>query len=712
MKPDSQTNLETLFNPKSVAIIGASEKSYEGVSLYRGLKKGGFAGNIYPVNHKRDELFGVKCYRNVLDIPEDVDVAAIAVPRRAVLSVVGDCIEKGVRGAVLITAGFAEADNSGRELQSELVTLANEGGMRLIGPNCMGYLNVNNGIFLTSGAIADSLQKGSVGLVSQSGSMFWGIASNRRRLGFSYLISAGNSADLNCWDYVDFLIEDPGTKIITLFLESIQPADRFLEVARRARLARKPIVVLRVGTSERGREAALSHTGSLAGSEVVVEAAFKQYGIIRVQDLDELLETAKLLSHFAPHAPGRYHVAFATLSGGEAAHLADLATEVGLPLASFSKSTVSQLSSRLPSWRTVRNPLDVGGAGLGNVEVIGQVLDVLLQDEGVDVVFVCRSMPPSRPSRLTEGLLRAVQNVADASEKWCALFTPVSGEVDSEVVRDFEKTAPLLQGTTESLRAIGHWLNYCKFLQIPETSKQAEEVTPSVDSVNVGSLPETPNGILNEKEAKDLLSHYGVCTTHDRIASSHSDALVAAHDIGYPVVAKVLSKEIAHKSDLGLVQLNINSDAELKLAYEELLGRAKAHVPESALEGVLIQEMVSGGREMIVGLKWDENFGQTVLLGFGGVFTEIIGEFSVRLAPLTRADAREMVAGLKGYELLKGARGGAVLDIEALEVTLLQLSKLGISMGAKLRTLDINPLIVLPKGQGTVAVDALAVIAK
>lgn len=699
-------NLTSLVSPGSIAVVGASERPGPGRQVVENLIQLRYPGQIYPVNPRYKSVLGVPCYPSLSEVVQNgnqVDAVAILLGRDKVLPILEEAAEVGVQAAWAFASGFAEAGPEGKALQERLSGFCSEAGIAFCGPNCVGLLNPQARTALYSAPISPSLKAGRVGAVLQSGSVCLALANSNRGLGYSLLVSSGNEAVLDSTDYIAYMIDDPHTDVILAFIEQFRHPDRFIEVARRARDKGKPIVVLKVGRSRMAQRAAMAHTGALAGSDAVHDAVFKKYGVIRVDDLDEMLETAETLTKLKNNLPKGNRVGMITVSGGEIGLIGDLAEGLGLEFPDWSPQAKEAFQSALPPYSAISNPLDAWGSGKID-ETYPPCMAAAARDEKIDLLVISQDAPdglaPAQVDQYTV-VARAAAQVAKESGKPVVAISNLSGRLHPDLRRIFDQGGvPLLRGTREGLRAIHHLIRYAQALRsrlpaLPSSKKTTKEF--------IGS-----GGVLSEHEAKRILAEYGIPCPKEALCRSEEEAVVSASCIGYPVAVKAVSPKLPHKTEAGVVRLGIESEEELRSAFREVLANATRHLGKEELDGILVQEMVTGAvAEVIVGLLRDPSFGPVVVFGLGGTMVELFQDRALGLPPLTREEALDMVRSTKAGKLIAGFRGQPPGDLEALIDVLVCVSNLAFDLGDRIRALDINPLLVLPKGQGVKAVDAL-----
>ncbi len=710
------------MKPTSIGVIGASQRMGRATRVIVNLQRFGYGGRVFPINPKYAEILGLPCYPDLGTTPEPMDTVVIAIPAEHVLRVATAAAERGVRGAVILSSGFAEAGPAGRERQAALQRLADERGLLICGPNCYGVFNVRLGSATFSADFGEVPRPGSVALVSQSGGFSHAIAEHlmhQRCVGLSYIVSCGNQAGLTVEDYLDFLVRDEDTQVIGAFVEGFKRPDALRQVARRAKEARKPLVVLKVGRSDGARQAMLAHTGSLAGTPEIIEAALRQSGIVQVASLNEMLDTLTLLSAATRYRRPGWRVAVLSGLGGECGHVADVADRVGVELPPLSASSATRLAGFMPEFANPRNPLDGTGAMYEDASLFPALIDVLLHDETIDVIATnwrVNVPPPGgwAPSR------QFAKDVSEAlragTDRLVVGFTSFAGgDLDQEVVSTLAGVGvPFLEGTETAMLALRHARDHRRFLDAPD-SEQTAASTPVGAATHAGRQPSpggpsataTRRGVLSSADAMRLLREFGIPLVETLPARSADEAVRIAARLGYPVVLKVDSPDIAHKTDVGGVRVGCQDARSVRQAFAQMLDEVRRRAPAARLDGVVVQPMVAGGTEMILGIKSDSLFGPAVVCGFGGVLVEVLRDVAVRVPPLDATEAQAMIGDLRGGRLLRGVRGRPPADIPALADTLVRLAALAEAHRQRLKALDINPLLVLSEGRGVVAVDWL-----
>jgi acyl-CoA synthetase (NDP forming) len=683
-------DLHRFFHPKSIALIGATDdKRRAGYALFLKVRERGEREGtvVYPVNPRLEELDGVKCYPSLAEVPGEVDVAVIMIGDAE--KGLRDAVAKGAAFAIIFTAGFAEMGEEGAAKERELAEIAREGGVRLFGPN------TNLNAFETF----PETDERKLALITQSGHQGRPIAQGTDLgIGVAYWAPTGNEADLEFADFVEYFVEQPEVAVVAAYIEGFKSIPRFREAADAAMAAGKPLVIVKVGRSEPGQRMALAHTGHMTGSDKVTDAFFDQYGVIRVDDLDELLETSGLFTRTRePESDG---LGIYAISGGTGALMADLAGWAGLRMPTLTEETQAQLRELIPEYLTVANPVD-NGAQTVKSGMNRRLMDVTLADPGVGIL-VCpiTGVLPSMSKIVTTDIVDCYR---EASKPVIVIWgSPV---VDDEGYRILvEGNVPMFRSFRACAIGLERYLGYWRKRAVHEVREVAE---PSVPAQVADLL--AGDGPLSELESAEVAAAYGIPVAGSALVGSADDAAEAATMAGYPVVLKACGRGILHKTDAGLVRVGLTEEGAVRAAYEELASAGRVAAGEGGFDGVLVQEMVAGGEEVIVGASQDPQFGPVVLFGLGGVFTEVIEDVSLRVAPLTRRDAHEMIREIKGFPVLDGARGRPKADLEALEELILNVSRMAMDLRDRVQELDLNPVRVRPEGMGVVALDALVV---
>ena len=709
MSEDWKTDLDTFFNPRSIAFVGASEArgSFIGAA-FDYLRQYNYTGSVYPVNPKREKVWGIPACKKISDIDTTVDQAIIAVEASLVPVVLTECGQRGIGNAVILSSGFSEVgDEKGLLLHERIRSIAETYKIRVGGPNCVGFISMKSGTVCHAGPMPRTMERGTLGFVSQSGMLsanFVFVGTNGG-IGFMYVVSSGNEAVLEFHDYIRFMLQDPEVKVVGCLIEGIRNAGKFMETAKLAAQKEKPLLVLKLGKSGQGKQAAASHTGSMAGVYDVHKAAFKQAGVILVESIEQLVESVKLFSYRKPVKRG--NVAIIGASGGVCGYLADRAEEAGLGLADFSPATRSRLEELIPSFGTVNNPLDMTGQVRTDDNVIPHICKAILGDDQIDILVYGIGLTESVVIPfITPGLVKCAFVGKEYTDKLVA-FVSCNIQNFTPDIMEFVRSqqVPLLQGGGVGLKAIKHLIDYNRFIG---RTRQAKPFPVSGGGPEIREkwrrfFSREEPAIL-EGEAKELLADYGIRVPRGCSVSTVQEAKSAASEIGYPVVLKIQSAKILHKTEAAGVKLNLRDENDLTEAFRDL--EALAH-EVGAHPHFLLEEMIKPGVEMILGMKRDAIFGPVLAVGAGGIFTELYRDIALRVLPLNREDAEEMVAEVRGSVLLHGFRGRAEADADALCEAILRLARLSADLYPFISQIDINPLVVLGKGQGVVALDAL-----
>ena len=696
-------SIHKMLNPRSIAIVGATPRMQYGGRFLAAALKAKDRVRVYAVNPRYAEIMGVKSYPSVTDLPEAPDVVAVVVPYDQVLEVLEESRRKGAGSAIVISAGFAERGlDDRRDLQRELGAFALASGMRISGPNCLGLANVKDDIWATASSRGAEGLTGPIGLVCQSGATAFGpflVRAVENGIGFSYIISTGNEADLDFTDFARYLLDDPDTKVIAGFVEGFKQADKFLELAKLAAERGKPIVLIKIGRSELGARAARSHTAALTGADARYDAIFAQYGVIRVQDYDELLETAHLLAHTPkPGVPG---IAVVSHSGGVSSLTADMCGQAGLDLPPLGDKARDGINAILKGFGWAANPADV--TGFANSESFPQIMEEMINDPRMGTLVVA--------SAGADAQAQQVIKERDRSDKGVVFLWTGSRDAASGLPQLKHARIPVFYTPDKLARGLRSRLDYHAWRErrLADGFATAPPRTAAQDQAIARALGRG-RSTLSESESKALLAAWGVASARERLANSAEEAVAAAAQLGFPVVLKLDSPDILHKTEAGVVRLNLRDPVQVRTAYAEILANARAYMPEARITAVSVQEMVRDGVEVIIGVNDDPQLGPVLLFGSGGVMVEVYNDVALRRCPITRSEADAMITQVKGAALLRGFRGRPAADTAALADTLVRVSHLAMHLEGHLAELDINPLMVLPQGQGVKAVDALVVL--
>jgi acetyltransferase len=697
--------LDTFFAPDSIALIGAS-RDLEKIPgrLLSMLRKNEFPGKIYPVNPNYGDIDGLKCYPSIADVGQPIDLAIVIIPAKAVLGALRQCAAAGVKNAVIISSGFAEEGGDSAAMQDAIAELAKRTGLRISGPNAEGFYSEAQRVAATFSPTVDVkpneprliATRRRIGIVAQSGGIGFAIYHRARALGIalSYVISAGNESDLGAGEFFEYMVQDAATDVILLFIEGIRDVDKFLAAARRAAEIGKPVIVTKVGRSGAGERAAASHTASMAGWSAAYDAVFAKYGFIVSNDLDEAVTIAAVLT--TNPLPKGDRVAVLTVSGGAGIWGADTVAMQGLQVPELSHAIQAEIGELLPSYGATRNPIDVTAQGVhsGGLQKSIDLLDV--SDE-VDAILVVLSLSSDTRMPFRQAELKPV---LDAQNKPVVFY---SYTLPSQFARTelAASGAIVLSGLTHVGVAMRQMVQRAKFRPAPPADASRlplRDISAYLTSAT-----------LSESDSKSLLRETGIALPDEVLVTDKSGLDNAIARVGFPLVMKIQSRDIPHKSEVGGVRVNIATKGEVFLAYQALLENARRHRPDAAIQGVLVGPMAKKGVEIIIGTMLDKTFGPMVMVGFGGITTELFRDVIYRPAPVSATEASAMLAELKAAPLLNGFRGAAKADIGALSQLISQVSVLAERYSGEISEIEINPVLVHPEGQGATIVDALAV---
>jgi len=692
-----------LLRPKGVAIIGASAKPGKiGHTVVKNLVESGYEGGIYPVNPTANEICGLPVFKSVLDIPHHVDAAAITVPAKFVMDVTKECGEKGVKGLIVITSGFGEVGDI--ELERELVEVAHSYGMRVLGPNVVGTLSNTDNL---NASFAPFLPlEGAASLVSQSGALLIAIdaITYTKRIGFDKLVSIGNMSDVNFCDMVSWLNEDENTKCITLYIEGLKDGRRFIDESAKGT---KPIVVLKAGASEHGAAAAASHTGSLAGLQKIYGAAFQQAGVIEATDLGDLFDCTLALS-LEPPMKGD-NLLILTNGGGVGVLATDSAEKAGVPLKFAPEAVQEELKKHMPSFGSAKNPVDL--TGMAGNDWYHDTTKFAFAHDWVDglVVLYCETAM-TNPMEIAKSIHKAIEETGIKDKPVTVSF--VGGERSEQAMQWLvENGIPAYGAPDLAVKAMGTLHEYAKLeaMKADHVVKDFEVDKVSAKSIIANARADNRLG-LTEIESKKIFSAYGLPIVRTEIATSEEEAVKLAEDVGYPVVLKIISPDILHKSDAGGVKVNIKDAAGVRETYHTILKNAKEYKPDADIHGIVIQDMAPWGTETIVGSVNDPTFGATVMFGLGGIFVEILKDVTFRVAPISEIEANMMLNGIRSAKILDGVRGETPRDKKALASVLAKYAFMVSDLADEISESDANPVLVYEEGKGVMVVDARIIL--
>ena len=705
-------DLKHFLSPRSIAIVGASAnfKAISGKPL-RFLQEHGYRGKIYPINPKYEELGGLKCYPSILDLPEPADLALLAVNFKLVLPVLKQCAEKGIKFVSIFSSGFAESGEEGRALQEEIAQLAKTGRIAICGPNCQGSVSLRDAAIGGFSAALEirPLQVGPIGYVTQSGALGYSIfnLAQESGVGFTYIASTGNEVDIHTLDLMEHMLEDPETKMIISYLEGIKNGKQFMRLADRGIELGKPIVALKVGRSEIGQKAASSHTASLTGSDAVCDAFFKQKGIIRANDIEDMIDIAALMQRI-PALPEGLGLGIITTSGGGGILAADAAVEWGLEIPALGAETTAAIEAVIPAYGSALNPVDVTAQVINEAEDFQKVLQAMVDNPDIHALVIVVTMITGESGhRMAEDIVKMSRLIR---KPLTVAWTAGDRLMGDNLKVLIDGGVQLYRSPVRAVRAMGSLMKYGAYRQATLARKAAPPIEIGASArPQAHEILQTAEQALTEYDGKRLLAHYGIPITREAVATTEAEAIAIAERIGYPVALKILSPDIQHKTEAGGLKLNLTDRAALVTAYSDVLASARAYNASARITGVLIQEMVGESTEVIVGMNVDPQFGATIMFGLGGIFVEILKDVALRIAPITRAEAEGMIREIKGFKVLAGARGRAKADVGAIADVLVKVSCLAVDLEEEIAELDINPLLVLPEGQGVRVADALII---
>jgi acetyltransferase len=710
--------LDAIFAPQSVAVIGASNTPGKvGHDIFVNILKGGFTGTLYPINPNARSISSVRAYPSIKEIGDRVDLAIVIVPPRAALKSIQEAVAEGVKGVVVVSAGFREVGGEGLDIEKRIVATCREAGVRLVGPNCLGVINPLANVRLNASFSTRMPKAGNISFISQSGALCTAVLdfAADRNFGFSKFISIGNKADVDELDLLRYLHKDADTEVILIYLEELRRGPEFIEAVKEITCGDyrpKPVLVIKSGRTSAGAQAAASHTGALAGTEAVYDAIFQQAGIIRVDSIDELFDFATAFAYkneselgkLRRKVPAGNRVAIVTNAGGPGIVATDMTMISGLELAQFKEETIEALASHLPSTANLKNPVDViGDAPMDRYE---NALAAVIRDEGVDGALVILT-----PQSMTDvlGTAEAIARIARRSFK--PILCCFMGVIDvSPGVKYLQaRGIPVYKFPENAAKAFGalnryaRWLNRQHLAQYPLSFDRERAARIIADCLDRGKTH------IGELDGIGILESYGFSVLPTRLAKSAEEAAAVASEIGFPVVMKIVSEQILHKSDAGGVVIGLKDAAQAAQAFEAITARARAYKKEAVIEGVLVQKMAPSGTEVILGLNRYPVFGPLLMFGIGGIFVEVFQDVTFRLAPIGRNEARRMVRQIKGFKLLERFRGRPESDIECIEKCLVSLSHLAMNH-PEIVELDLNPLLVHAKGEGATAADCRMIL--
>lgn len=701
--------IHAMLHPRNIVLVGATDKPGNYAErIWNNLVRYGFESGLYPVNAKRETIWGVPCYKDFASLPEKPDHVLVLVPARFAVQVIRDAAAAGARSATIVTSGFSELqDEESQKLAMELQQAVRETGLAVTGPNCLGNLSAGEKLFTNIDDRIVTMEQGAVAIAGQSGAIVMAIrqALEDRGVGIGYMVTTGNETGLETPDLMRYFAEDPSVKVIVVYLEGVRNTRAFRDACKAARAASKPVIALKLGSSEGGRAAAMAHTGALAGSIETFDAIATREGVIRVSGLDELIETTECFVHAA--VPKGDRLAAVTLSGGKRGMLLDAFYAAGLNFAPLSPHVGSELAKMLGPGSIVGNPLDAGFAAVVDPSVYMKSIKLMIDDPDIDIVIVDAELPKA-PHEQRERNLRIVNEMASRASKPVIYISAMSiGFTD--FTKNLRKSLPhlaVMQGMDRAVAAIKSLLAYARLRkEVPDIVSSSK---PAARAVLEKALAWASGAALDEVASKKLLKAYGIPVSKEGIAQTAAEAVKIAKQIGFPVVAKVVSAEILHKSDIGGVVLNLNSATEVKKAFSDITARVNKLKGKPKLDGVLVAQQVKADLELVVGASLDAEMGPVVLFGTGGIDIELMKDVALAGAPLDQAEARLLIGRTKAGIKMRGYRGKPALHEASAVKALVGLSNLIADAGDRIASIDVNPFLINAKTG--VAVDALIVL--
>ncbi|HEY7079938.1 MAG TPA: acetate--CoA ligase family protein [Nitrososphaeraceae archaeon] len=698
----SSTDSQNIFlSPRSIAVIGASEKPGVGKAIFSNIVNG-YRGKIYPITPSNDFVSGLKAYKNVLEVPDQIDLAVVATPNKVVPRIMEDIGKKKIKGAIVVSAGFKEVDENGAKLEKEVGLIGKDYGIRIIGPNCLGIMSLSQRSMMNATFLKITPRYGNIALVSQSGAICAATVEDAiaQNIGFSKVISMGNKVDMDENDILELLSYDEETRVIVMYLEDIHDGRRFMEITKKVtKELKKPIIVLKAGRTPEGAKAAMSHTGALMGSDETFDALFKQCGIIRVDTMQELFELA---TAFSKQPVPKLHSGIAIVSnaGGPAIISTDACSKYGLKMADLSDSR-DTINNLIPPHGSSRNPVDiVGDADYGRFEKV--ILEVLSNSNVGSVVTMCTPSATLNYDDLARTIVKTARTMGTGKTMVAALMGLAEGVENKQILSD--GNIPHFMYAEPAIRTLDAMYAFREWVERPSDEPKRFNVDQSKVRQVFSRVRAQSRTNLIEEEGYEVLEAYGFSVPKKHLANSEEECIRVIQDIGYPVVMKIASPDIVHKSDAGGVKIGIKNENEARQAFRAISENARIYKPEAKINGVLVQEMVREGKETILGAKFDPVLGQLIMFGLGGIYVEVLKDVVFRLAPIDGNEAARMVESVRTIKLLKGVRGEKPHDLDAIKESLQRLSQL-ITDFQEIEELDINPLIVLEEGRGVRAID-------
>lgn len=687
------------FNPNSIAVIGASEKPGVGKAIFSNIVNG-YSGKIFPITPSNPSVLGITAYKSVLDVPESIDLAVIATPNKIVSHIMEEVGRKKIKAVIIVSAGFKEVDENGAKLEREIGEIGEKYGIRIIGPNCLGIMSLSKSNMMNATFLKITPESGGIALVSQSGAICAATVEDAiaQGIGFSKVISMGNKVDMDENDILELLADDEETKVIVMYLEDIHDGRKFMKIAKKiTKEKKKPILVLKAGRTPEGAKAAMSHTGALMGSDETYDALFRQSGVIRVDTMQELFEISTAFSK-QPIPTAEGGVVIVSNAGGPAIISTDSCSKYGLRMADISSSK-SEIAKIIPPHGSARNPVDiVGDADFNRFERV--LTEVLTHKDVSAIVTMCTPSATLDYNDLAKTIIKTSNN--SGKTMLAALMGLAEGTENKKILSDGD--IPHFMYAEPAIRTLEAMFRYSRWLERDDSLPKEFQVNKMrVKNVFDRVKKENRRNLL-EEEGYEILNAYGFSTPKNFLATNEQEAIKSSNEIGYPVVMKIVSPEIVHKSESGGVKVGIRNQDQARKAFNDILANVKSYNPDATIKGVLVQEMIESAKETILGSKRDPLFGPLIMFGLGGIYVEILKDVVFRLAPINGQDAKEMIESIKTIKLLKGVRGEQPSDLEGIEESLQRLSQL-VTDFPEIEEFDMNPLLVLEKGKGVRAVD-------
>lgn len=700
-------NLNSIFAPKTIAVVGASQtKRKVGHDIFENILFSGYTGTLYPVNPKASSICCVKSFPTLSEIPDQIDLVILIVPPSAAPSICREAVQLNVKGMVIVSAGFKETGGEGAKIEDEVKEICSEGGIRIVGPNCLGVINTDPEVMLNASFARRMPRNGKISFISQSGALCTAVldVAAGRNIGFSKFVSTGNKSDIDEICLLQYMHQDPGTEIILMYIEELKRVNEFIEVAREITGGNNPtpILAIKSGRTEAGAKAASSHTGSIAGTEAIYDAVFQQSGIVRANTIEDLFNFSIAFSN--SRLPRSSRVAIVTNAGGPGIIATDVTTQSGLRLAQFTPETTEALQSNLPYTANITNPVDIIGDATSNRYTYA--LMAVIDDENVDGAIVILT-----PQSMTDirGTAETVKDIYKKTDK--PILAVFMGIVDvSEGVKILEDAnIPVYKFPEDAARSFGALYKYNKWIHRPHLREIDIQVNTEKAREIIQTAIDNKEYYLGEIGGNDILQCYGFPTLTTTLATTADEAVDIAKKINAKIVLKIVSPDVIHKSDSGGVALNLETDEEVRAGFTNIISNIKSKQPDATIRGVLVQEIAKPGVEVILGSTNYESTGPLLMFGLGGIFVEIFKDVSFRMAPVTHNGVHLMVKSIKGYPMLSGARGQKICDIESVELCILRLSRLMIE-NPEIAEIDINPLIVHEKGKGVSVADCRIIL--